>query len=72
MDKIGFIGGGNMAEALIKGIIAENVYTSDNILVSDISAERLEFLAKQYKVKTIDQNAALASQVDGGSKNGLT
>lgn len=64
MDKIGFIGGGNMAEALIKGIIAENIYTSDGILVSDISADRLTFLAKQYKVKTTDQNAALASQVD--------
>ena len=64
MEKIGFIGGGNMAEALIKGIIAENVYTSDNILVSDISADRLTFMANQYKVETTDQNAELASQVD--------
>ena len=64
METIGFVGGGNMAEALIKGIIAANVYSPDNIFVSDIRLERLEFLAKRYHVQTADDNARLAAKAD--------
>lgn len=64
MDSVGFIGGGNMAEALIKGIIAAKVYPPENIMVSDIRPERLEFLQKQFKVRTTADNAELARSVD--------
>ena len=64
MGKIGFIGGGNMAEALIKGVITAGVYSSDNILVSDVKLERLTFLAKRYQVQTVDTNASLAKKAD--------
>jgi pyrroline-5-carboxylate reductase len=64
MDVIGFIGGGNMAEALIKGVIAAKVYPPENIVVSDIRTERLELLRKQYKVRTTADNTALARSVD--------
>lgn len=64
MDIIGFIGSGNMAEALIKGIIAVKIYPPENIIVSDIRAERLEYLAKRYAVKTSSDNKALAQNVD--------
>lgn len=64
MDTIGFVGGGNMAEALVKGLIAAKVYSPKDIFVSDIRAERLDFLVKQYRVVTVDNNAKLASKVD--------
>jgi len=64
MDTIGFLGGGNMGEALIKGIITANLYAPENIFVSDIRPERLEFLAEQYQVQALDSNAALAAKVD--------
>jgi pyrroline-5-carboxylate reductase len=64
METIGFVGGGNMAEALIKGIIAANVYSPDGIFVSDIRLERLGFLAKRYHVQTADDNARLAAKAD--------
>ena len=64
MDTIGFIGSGNMAEALIKGIISAGVYKPENIFISDVRAERLELLAKHYSVKKADSNTALASKVD--------
>jgi len=64
MDTIGFLGGGNMAEALIKGIVAAKVYAPENIFVSDIRPERLQLLAKEYHVQTADGNAALAANVD--------
>ena len=63
MSRIGFIGGGNMAEALMKGMIAAKVYLPKDIFVSDIRAERLEYLKKQYIIVTETDNASLAQLV---------
>ncbi|AQT67451.1 Pyrroline-5-carboxylate reductase [Anaerohalosphaera lusitana] len=64
MNKIGFIGSGNMAEALIKGIISANLYAPENVLVSDIRQDRLKYLAEEYGVQPASSNTELASQVD--------
>ncbi|MGD0078685.1 MAG: NAD(P)-binding domain-containing protein, partial [Sedimentisphaerales bacterium] len=64
MDTIGFIGAGNMAEALIKGIIKANLCKPKNILVNDIRSDRLEFLTRQYHVQVVANSAALAGGVD--------
>ena len=64
MDTIGFVGSGNMAEALIKGIIAAKIYAPENVLVSDIRAERLEFLADKYGVTAVKNNAELSGKVE--------
>lgn len=44
MKKIGFIGAGNMATAIIKGIMAQNNNNSDFINVFDVSVEKCEFM----------------------------
>jgi pyrroline-5-carboxylate reductase len=62
MGTIGFIGSGNMAEAMIKGIIAAGLYKPANILISDIRPERLKQLAKKYKVKPTKDNGELADK----------
>jgi len=64
MEIIGFVGGGNMAEALIKGISTARLYEPENILVSDIRQERLDLLAKEYHVQPVGKNADLAAKVD--------
>ncbi len=48
--KIAFLGGGNMAEALIKGIVAAGAAKPGQIMVTDISVNRLEHLRKTYGV----------------------
>ncbi len=48
--KIAFLGGGNMAEALIKGLIASGMAGPDRILVADVSTDRLTHLKKTYGV----------------------
>ena len=50
---IGFIGGGNMAEALIKGIAAKH---GKDIIVSEPLADRRGYLEKTYRVKTTSDN----------------
>jgi pyrroline-5-carboxylate reductase len=64
MSTIGFIGSGNMAEALIKGIITARLYKPANIFISDIRPGRLKQLAKKYKVKPAKDNRELAGRAD--------
>lgn len=64
MNTIGFVGSGNIAEALIKGIITAGIYAPENIFVSDIRAERLEFLTGKYGVTAVESNAELAEKVE--------
>ena len=62
MDTIGFVGSGNMAEALIKGIVAAKIYAPENVFISDIRTERLELLAEKYGVVPVASNAELAAK----------
>jgi pyrroline-5-carboxylate reductase len=50
---IGFIGGGNMAEALIKGIIQSGM---KDIIISEPRDERRVYLEKTYGVKSTSDN----------------
>ena len=64
MDTIGFLGAGNMAEALVKGIINAKLYSPENIFISDIRQERLDLLAKEYGVQAVSENSELSAKVD--------
>ncbi|MHC5077025.1 MAG: pyrroline-5-carboxylate reductase family protein, partial [Planctomycetota bacterium] len=57
MSTIGFIGAGNMAEALVKGVLSAGVYKSEDVYASDIRSERLEYLADEYGIETTSDNA---------------
>ncbi len=62
--KLGFIGGGNMTEALVKGLITSSFIEAKNIFVSDPIQERLDFMHKEYKVKTTKDNCELVKKCD--------
>lgn len=57
--KIGFIGGGNMAEAMIKGMRSQGM---KDILVSEPSEERRSYLSETANVTTIGSNKDLVSE----------
>ena len=62
--KVGFIGGGNMGEALIKGLLVSGSFDAGRLTVSDISQDRLDHLQKTYHVVTAKDSAELASATD--------
>ncbi|HPP55916.1 MAG TPA: pyrroline-5-carboxylate reductase [Anaerohalosphaeraceae bacterium] len=61
---LGFIGGGNMAQALLKGLLQQKIYRPEQIWVSDVLAERLEFLRQTYGVHTSADNRTAAGKAD--------
>ncbi|MGM0501171.1 MAG: pyrroline-5-carboxylate reductase [Bacillota bacterium] len=63
-DKVGFIGAGSMAEALIKGVLAKEIIVPSNIYISDINQTRLEELKSEYGVTTAANNTELVKEVD--------
>lgn len=64
MSKIGFIGAGNMAEALIKGLISSGRYKKNDISASDISKARLNHLSSAYGIQTEKDNIKIAERSD--------
>lgn len=50
--KIGFIGAGNMAEALMKGIISKGLYKADDIIASEIYEARRQYIGDTLGVET--------------------
>jgi pyrroline-5-carboxylate reductase len=62
--KIGLIGGGNMGEALIKGLLQSGHFDTSQITVSDISRDRLSYLQENYQVSTISDNGKVARAAD--------
>jgi pyrroline-5-carboxylate reductase len=61
--KIGFIGGGNMAEAIIKGLIAGGV-PAGAIMVAEPAPLRRDFLSSEYAAEVTDDNLDVARQAD--------
>lgn len=51
--KIGFIGSGNMAEAIISGMIKSDFPNSD-ILIIDENPDRIKYMIEKYNVSTTD------------------
>ena len=62
-NKIGFIGGGNMASSLISGLIASG-HAPEQIWVSDINPDTLSDLKKQLNVNTSVNNDDVINAVD--------
>lgn len=63
IQKIGFIGGGNMASSLISGLIASG-HSPQHLWVSDINPDTLKALAKNLNVNTSASNDELINAVD--------
>src|SRR5205814_575596 len=61
---VGFVGAGNMGEALIKGLVVANVVPAKSIYSADVRGERLTELAKQFGIQAAADNSDLVSRCD--------
>ena len=61
---IGFIGGGNMAEALIAGLLHAQLVSAAQLLASDVDESRLTWLHRTYGIRPASGNHAVAQEAD--------
>jgi pyrroline-5-carboxylate reductase len=54
--KISFIGGGNMGEAMLASVLAKGLSSAEEIMVSDISQPRREYLEQEYGITVTGDN----------------
>ena len=64
MKKIGFIGCGKMASAIIKGLINTGFAAPSQILATQIDEKGLEEKSKELSIEILLDNKALAQRVD--------
>ena len=55
--RLVFLGGGQMAEAIARGVIAAGLLTPDRIAASEIRADRRDFLESHVGIKAVATNA---------------
>ncbi|RMF89597.1 MAG: pyrroline-5-carboxylate reductase [Nitrospinota bacterium] len=61
---LAFIGGGNMAEALIKGVREAELVKAEQILVTDLIEKRRDYLQARYHVEPVLENRQAVSRAD--------
>ena len=62
--KLGFIGAGNMAEALMRGVLNKKLLGARNIITHDVSAKRLKDLAGSLGFVKAESNAEVLEAAD--------
>lgn len=62
--RVGFLGAGNMGEAMIKGLLQAGLVPAGAIAASDARPERLDQIARQYGVRGVGDNVTLVGESD--------
>lgn len=62
--KIGFIGAGNMSQALIKGLVETNLIQSHQIYASNRTPGKLLKLKETFKINTTEHNQTVVEECD--------
>lgn len=60
--RVGFLGAGNMGEALIRGLVQTGLVSPESIGASDPRGDRLAQMARQYGIRALADNVELVRQ----------
>ena len=58
-SKVVFVGAGNMAEAIVSGMVAADFCAAEKIILTDVRPDRLSDLEKEYGVSTSMDNGVV-------------
>ncbi len=64
VKKFGFIGAGNMAEALMKGILNSGEASPSEIIASEVVPARREYVTKALEISVVPDNAVVVREAN--------
>lgn len=62
--KLGFVGGGVMAEAIVAGVLKQGVAQAGEIVVSDVLEVRRQYMTRTHGVRAVAENAQAVAGAD--------
>ena len=62
--KLGFIGTGNMASAIMGGVIKNHIFAANEIIGSDLSAAGREQVQKKFGINVTESNIEVVKQAE--------
>jgi len=62
--RVGFVGGGNMGEALLRGLTKTGLMPAEHLMMADVRTERLDELKRLYGVSVVTDNLTLVRRSD--------
>lgn len=62
--RLSFLGSGNMAEAIMKGVLAAGLFKAGDLLASDTSETRLKVIHQKYGIRTTRNNREAVREGD--------
>ncbi len=62
--RVGFVGGGNMGEALIRGLTKTGLMPVEHLMMADVRTDRLEEMKRLYGVSVAEDNLTLVRRSD--------
>src|SRR5690348_17223590 len=60
--SLGFIGAGNMAEAIARGVIRSGLVRADQLIASDVAPQRRQLFEQDLKVRAVESNLDVARE----------
>lgn len=61
-EKLGLVGAGNMATALVRGLVESGLYEPENVMTSDIRYDQLLKIADSFGIRTTRDNKHLVRE----------
>jgi pyrroline-5-carboxylate reductase len=59
--ELGIIGAGQMAEAIVRGLLRAGLYRPGQLIAADVAPARRELFSKELGIKAVESNAEVAS-----------
>ncbi|MHB8781121.1 MAG: pyrroline-5-carboxylate reductase [Candidatus Geothermincolia bacterium] len=64
MTTVTFVGAGRMCEAILRSLLANSYLRHEDVILSDVNAERLAEMSERYKVRVVADNVAAVGEAD--------
>ena len=64
MKKVGFIGFGNMAQAIITGLIESGNFSNDDICVYDTDGDKVKIASEKFNITVFENNEQLVDNAE--------